>query len=62
MFLKTLVSNNQYVTKNTTIAKIALVPFNGTVAGVQETNNTELLILSDTYKNMPCDQVVSLVC
>ena len=50
VFLKYLMQNNQYVTKNTAIAKIeTLTEFEGTLVAVNKTNNiSEVLVLRDT--------------
>ena len=49
-FLKALVQNNQYVTSNTTVAKIeTLSTFNGTLTAINKNNSTELLVLREDH-------------
>ena len=49
VYLKCLIKNNQYVAANTVIAKLEMLPTTvGKLVAVNQTNNTEMLILKDT--------------
>jgi len=49
LFVKYLVCNNQYVTANTSIAKVeTLTSLGGTLVAIKNTNNTELLVLKQS--------------
>ena len=50
ILLKQLTKNNQYVRPKTTIAKIKMIANGfGTLAAVNKTNNTEILVLKDSF-------------